>query len=295
MSLFVVGGCADEGELRLERAAHHRAVGPVGQPILTLPEEAVRTAAPVIEGVIATAGQGLGGEFVAQIFVRPPVRAPRDLCVKVVGGEKLLYDAPLAELALGHRPGVTPSVLFRHRVYTSLPEDVETGVMSTLFQLTDCSTGGVLGSTTLDVEILDVRVTDAQVTAVAGEALVDRSALPRVREVMTGKEGDVLRTLALPRVPRKGTQLVYALGRVDPTVWARPSDVLGGAKDRSDPLIGLLQTIKSDFTVASIAAPATRFGVPPPPTAALGAPRRVVPEKLLAFVDGGVNVAIYMT
>jgi hypothetical protein len=292
MSLFVVGGCADEGELRLERAAHHRAVGPVGQPILTLPEEAERTAAPVIEGIIATAGQGLGGEFVAQIFVRPPVRAPRDLCVKVFGGEKLLYEAPLVELALGHRPGVVPSVLFRHRVYTSLPEDVQTGAMSTLFQLTDCSTGGVLGSTTLDVEVLDERITDAQVTAVAGELLVDRSASPQVREVMTSEEGDVLRTLALPRVPKKGTQLVYALGRVDPTVWARPTDALGGATNQSAPMIGLSQTIKSDFTIASIASPATRFGQVSSPNTALGPPRRVVPEKLQLFVEGGVDALL---
>jgi hypothetical protein len=288
-TFLLVVGCVEDAELRQERATLHRMAGPVGLPVASLPLEAVRTSSEIIEGVIASAAVGIGGEFVAQVFVRPPVRAPRDLCIKVTGGGEVLHDAPLTSMDVGHRPGVVPAVLFRHRLYSRLPAGLSSGMMVTSFQLTDCSTGAMLDEVTHDVVVSDGRVPDAQLVAAAGQPLVERPTLPRVREVTKDANGDVLRTLPLPRVPRDGTQLVYALGRVDPTVWARPSDVLGGATDRSDPLIGLLQTIKSDFTVASIAAPATRFGVPPPPTAALGAPRRVVPEKLLAFVDGGVD------
>lgn len=239
------------------------------------PDEALRTGDPVLGSVVVHGPLASGGQLAAEWFVRPPSRAPMDLCVATLVAGEVVDRRPLADGRVDVWPG-GPRPLIRHRVYADLPA-LEGSEVTLGARLEDCSTTGVLATADAGVAVGRGLPDLEDLRRLAGAPDVDARLEPDPVEgpAILRASHDRLEPLTWPLPPLRMGEAwpVMVLGAIDPSGW----------EAADEPLAGLQTTLAQAPSVVSWEAPASRLGERRP------GGRRVVPERLAQVAEVGVD------
>ena len=237
-----------------------------------VPDSVTKLSTPVIRGVQTLGWNPADGEWVAEIYIQPPLQMPLDVCISLITSQETLDTGLLLDGVAPLLPGASVQPMVRHRVWL---HGVDWGSDAPQILMADCGTGGMLARASFAApenrsDTLTVGLDLRHGTPVPESAW---AVPPRGKHGLRRTPSGIVQIPGppLPRVRKGEAWPVLVLSPVNPSRW----DVEQMTSEGS-PLIkaqALLSGVGT--TIMGWNAPGTRKGASSVPSRNT---RRVVPE-----------------